>query len=145
MFTAVLGAWEKNGVLHKKVVQVSVPVSQVETQHQRTPLVPLNEGSIEDRTPPEVLRYIPSFHQARTGDPSTINTLPLPHKLLQSAVHALRIAFPRDFILHHKDTLYMFPECTGMTLTECIESTIGVSAGSKTQSSEVQPVFFLTL
>jgi hypothetical protein len=141
----VLAQWTEPNITHKVVLQVRKPASEVPALHEPTPLVPLNEGTIVHRTPRKVKNNIPSFRRAREKDPCTINQLPLKFKKLQQSLYALRVGFPRDFILHHKNCLYMFPECKGMSLSECIERVIGLSAASQTQSSPVQPVFFLTL
>jgi len=143
MDSIVLATWEEPNIKHSVVLQT--PVSKVKRQHQHTPLVPLTEGTIVHRTPRKVKDNISSFHRAREIDPHTINQMLLESKKLQQSLYALRVGFPHDIILHHKDRLHMFPECKGMTLSECIESVIGLSATSESQSSAVQPVFFLTL
>lgn len=140
MFAAVLAKWtEFPDIRHSVILQATC-----ETSRKRcTPSVPLKKGTIVHLVPDTVKHNMDSFRQARTGDPSTINTLPLPHKLLQQSLYTLRDAFPRDIILHYRDMLYMYPECKGMTLSECIESCIMLYATH--ESSAVQPVFFLAL
>ena len=140
MFTAVLAKWtEPPNIQHRVILQATC-----ETSRKRcTPSVPLKEGTIVHLVPDIVKNNMDSFRQARKGDPSTLNILHLPYKLLQQSLYTLRDAFPRDIILHYRDWLYMYPECKGMTLQECIDSCITLYANS--ESSAVQPMFFLAL
>lgn len=136
----VLAEWtELPNIRHSVILQATCGTSR----KRCTPSVALKEGTIVHLVPDTVKHNIDSFRQARKGDPSTLNILPLPHKLLQQSLYTLRDAFPRDIILHYRDMLYMYPECKRMTLSECIESCITLYANS--ESSAVQPMFFLAL